>query len=150
MQAKFAALLALVAAATAIPTRLSSDSDAFNVTRREPSTSKKVIVQMFGWNWDSIAAECTNFLGPEGYGFVQGSFAPDLPIHDPSIIADSISWISVSPPSEHITGSQWWTDYQPVSYTLTSKRGNRAQFQKYVLQSNPFSIVCSSFPLIAW
>ncbi|TEB26677.1 glycoside hydrolase [Coprinellus micaceus] len=109
MQVKFAALLALVTAATAIPTRLASDSNAFNVTRREPSTSKKVIVQMFGWNWDSIAAECTNFLGPEGYGFVQ-----------------------VSPPSEHITGSQWWTDYQPVSYTLTSKRGSRDQFRNMV------------------
>ena len=75
MQAKFAVLLALVTAATAIPTRLASDADAFNVTRREPSGSKKVIVQMFGWNWDSIAAECTNFLGPEGYGFVQGELA---------------------------------------------------------------------------
>lgn len=73
MQAKFSLLLALVTAATAIPTRLDLDSDAFNVTRRAPSSSKKVIVQMFGWNWDSIASECRNFLGPEGYGFVQGS-----------------------------------------------------------------------------
>jgi len=31
-----------------------------------------VIAQMFEWNWDSVAAECTNFLGPAGYGFVQG------------------------------------------------------------------------------
>lgn len=81
----------------------------FNVTRRAPGTAKRVIVQMFGWNWDSIAAECSNFLGPEGYGFVQ-----------------------VSPPAEHVQGSQWWTDYQPVSYTLTSKRGNRQQFQNMV------------------
>jgi hypothetical protein len=29
-------------------------------------------------------------------------------------------------------GSQWWTSYQPVSYTLTSKRGNRAQFANMV------------------
>ncbi|ELU39236.1 glycoside hydrolase family 13 protein [Rhizoctonia solani AG-1 IA] len=59
---------------------------------------------MFEWSWDSIAAECTNFIGPAV---------------DPQ----------VSPPAEHIAGSQWWTDYQPVSYTLTSKRGNRSQFQ---------------------
>ncbi|KAG8721907.1 hypothetical protein FRC09_007153 [Ceratobasidium sp. 395] len=78
--------------------------------KRVPSTPKKVIVQMFQWTWDSVAAECTNFLGPAGYGFVQ-----------------------VSPASEHVTGSQWWTDYQPVSYTLTSKRGNRDQFQNMVL-----------------
>jgi hypothetical protein len=27
---------------------------------------------MFEWNWDSVAAECTSFLGPVGYGYVQG------------------------------------------------------------------------------
>ncbi|QRW07284.1 alpha-amylase [Ceratobasidium sp. AG-Ba] len=74
-----------------------------------PTTPKKVIVQMFQWTWDSIAAECTNFLGPAGYGYVQ-----------------------VSPPAEHITGPEWWTDYQPVSYILTSKRGNRDQFQHMI------------------
>lgn len=68
-----------------------------------------VIIQMFEWNWDSLAAECTNFIGPAGYGFVQAS-----------------------PPQEHIQGSQWWTDYQPVSYILTSKRGTRAQFQSMI------------------
>ncbi|CEL62904.1 alpha-amylase [Rhizoctonia solani AG-1 IB] len=64
---------------------------------------------MFQWSWDTIAAECTNFIGPAGYGFVQ-----------------------VSPPSEHIMGSQWWTDYQPVSYILTSKRGDRNQFKNMI------------------
>lgn len=43
-----------------------------------------------------------------------------------------LTMLIVSPPQEHVTGSQWWTDYQPVSYTLTSKRGNRSQFQKSV------------------
>ena len=38
----------------------------------------------------------------------------------------------MSPPQEHVAGSQWWTDYQPVSYTLTSKRGNRQQFANMV------------------
>ncbi|PPQ83160.1 hypothetical protein CVT25_005407 [Psilocybe cyanescens] len=76
---------------------------------RAPSGSKSVIIQMFEWTWNSVATECTDFIGPAGYGFVQ-----------------------VSPPQEHITGSQWWTDYQPVSYILTSKRGNRAQFQNMV------------------
>ncbi|QRV93130.1 alpha-amylase [Ceratobasidium sp. AG-Ba] len=81
--------------------------------KRVPTTPKKVIVQMFEWTWDSVAAECTNFLGPAGYGYVQ-----------------------VSPPSEHVTGPQWWTDYQPVSYTLTSKRGNRSQFQNMISTCN--------------
>ena len=25
-----------------------------------------VIIQMFEWNWDSIALECTEFIGPAG------------------------------------------------------------------------------------
>ncbi|KAI0071345.1 glycoside hydrolase [Panus rudis PR-1116 ss-1] len=80
-----------------------------SLSARAPSGSKNVIIQMFEWTWDSIAAECTNFIGPAGYGFVQ-----------------------VSPPQEHISGSQWWTDYQPVSYILTSKRGDRAQLQNMI------------------
>ncbi|KAF5378001.1 hypothetical protein D9757_009843 [Collybiopsis confluens] len=76
---------------------------------RQSVGAKSVIVQMFEWTWNSIAAECTNFIGPAGYGYVQ-----------------------TSPPQEHITGTQWWTDYQPVSYILTSKRGNRAQFQSMI------------------
>ncbi|KAA1477013.1 glycoside hydrolase [Dentipellis sp. KUC8613] len=69
------------------------------------STTKPVIVQMFEWTWDSIATECTQFLGPAGYGYVQAS-----------------------PAQEHIQGTQWYTDYQPVSYNLTSKRGDRCAF----------------------
>ena len=29
---------------------------------------------------------------------------------------------------EHIQGGQWWTRYQPVSYKLESRSGNRDQF----------------------
>ncbi|RDB27268.1 Alpha-amylase [Hypsizygus marmoreus] len=85
------------------------DNGTQSLGSRAPSGSKSVIIQMFDWTWDSIAVECTNFIGPAGYGFVQ-----------------------VSPPQEHIQGSQWWTDYQPVSYTLTSKHGDRGQFQKMI------------------
>ena len=35
-------------------------------------SSRSVIIQMFEWTWDSIAAECTEFIGPAGYGYVQG------------------------------------------------------------------------------
>ncbi|KAJ6561492.1 glycoside hydrolase family 13 protein [Mycena vulgaris] len=77
--------------------------------RRSPPQAKNTIVQLFEWPWDSVASECTSFLGPAGYGYAQ-----------------------VSPAAEHITGDQWWTDYQPVSYNLTSKRGNRQQFTDMV------------------
>ena len=33
---------------------------------------------------------------------------------------------------EHVQGTQWWTDYQPVSYALSSKRGGRADFAHMV------------------
>ncbi|KAI0289065.1 glycoside hydrolase [Russula brevipes] len=75
----------------------------------EQSSDKVVIAQMFEWTWDSVAAECVDFLGPAGYGFVQ-----------------------VSPAQEHVQGPQWWTGYQPVSYELTSKRGTRSQYQNMV------------------
>jgi alpha-amylase len=74
-----------------------------------PLGSKDVIVQLFEWNWPSVAAECTNFLGPRGYGYVQ-----------------------VSPPQEHVQGQQWWVAYQPVSYKIESRKGTRAQFQSMV------------------
>ncbi|KAI0338416.1 glycoside hydrolase family 13 protein [Trametopsis cervina] len=95
-------LAAIAAGSYTIP----SDDSFHTLT---PATSKSVIVQMFQWSWDSIATECTDFLGPAGYGFVQAS-----------------------PAQEHVTGSQWWTDYQPVSYTLTSKRGNRSQYANMI------------------
>ena len=36
--------------------------------------------------------------------------------------------MQVSPPNEHINVPQWWSRYQPVSYVLESRGGNRAQF----------------------
>ncbi|MEU8313045.1 alpha-amylase family protein [Micromonospora sp. NPDC048887] len=71
--------------------------------------TKKVIVQLFEWNWTSVAAECTSTLGPKGYGYVQ-----------------------VSPPQEHVNSSPWWVSYQPVSYRIESRKGTRAQFQSMV------------------
>merc|ERR1712241_1241082 len=72
----------------------------------EPNCNgKQVIVHLFEWPWDSIAKECEEVLGPKGFCGVQ-----------------------VSPPMEHIQGGQWWTRYQPVSYKLQSRSGNRDQF----------------------
>ena len=66
-------------------------------------------VHLFEWNWQDIANECETFLGPKGYAAVQ-----------------------VSPPNEHIVGSQWWTRYQPVSYQIQSRGGDRAAFANMV------------------
>lgn len=67
-------------------------------------------VQMFHWKWKDIATECTNFLGPQGYGAVQ-----------------------ISPPGSANLGSNWWDIYQPVDYTnLTSKMGTGAELQTMI------------------
>ena len=74
---------------------------------------KDVIVHLFEWPWASVASECTSTLGPKGFGGVQ-----------------------VSPPQEHVvlpgSGYPWWQDYQPVSYQLTTRRGDRAAFASMV------------------
>jgi alpha-amylase len=56
-----------------------------------------------------VANECETFLSKKGYKAVQ-----------------------ISPPSEHIQGSEWWTRYQPVSYNLVSRSGNEEQFADMV------------------
>lgn len=71
--------------------------------------NRTVGVQLFQWPWTSIATECTEVLGPAGFGFVL-----------------------TSPPQEHIQGPEWWTSYQPVSYQLESKLGTREEFAAMV------------------
>ncbi|MFD7877344.1 hypothetical protein ACFV5G_25120 [Streptomyces sp. NPDC059766] len=39
--------------------------------RADASAKGDVIANLWEWNWDSIASECTNVLGPAGYGAVQ-------------------------------------------------------------------------------
>jgi alpha-amylase len=74
-----------------------------------PPGTRDVTATLFEWRFDSVARECTTVLGPEGYGFVE-----------------------VSPASEHVQGGQWWTSYQPVSYRIAGRLGDRASFQNMV------------------
>ncbi|WP_100448693.1 carbohydrate-binding module family 20 domain-containing protein [Glycomyces xiaoerkulensis] len=75
------------------------------------------ILNMFEWNWDSIADECAGPLADSGYTHVQ-----------------------TSPPQEHILGTDtgpgeehaWYIHYQPVSYKLDSRLGTRAEFADMV------------------
>ncbi len=77
------------------------------------TTARTVFVHLFEWKWADIAQECENFLGPMGYSAVQ-----------------------VSPPQDHrvipASGYPWWQRYQPVSYELISRSGDRAAFQNMV------------------
>ncbi|GAB3544941.1 alpha-amylase [Actinopolyspora lacussalsi] len=89
------AFVASTALAVAVPTQARADLPG----------DKDVTAVLFEWKYDSVAEECTNRIGPAGYGAVQ-----------------------VSPPQEHIQGSQWWTSYQPVSYRIASRLGDRTAF----------------------
>ncbi|MFC8824325.1 carbohydrate-binding module family 20 domain-containing protein [Streptomyces sp. NPDC057137] len=94
--------LALVAGAAAL---VAPGSPA----QAAPPGEKDVTAVLFEWRFDSVAKACTDSLGPDGYGYVQ-----------------------VSPPQEHIQGGQWWTSYQPVSYKIAGRLGDRAAFQSMV------------------
>ncbi|GBQ03456.1 alpha-amylase [Streptomyces spongiicola] len=74
-----------------------------------PPGTKDVTAVLFEWRFDSVAQACSSTLGPAGYGYVQ-----------------------VSPPQEHIQGPQWWTSYQPVSYKIAGRLGDRGAFTNMV------------------
>lgn len=109
----------IAAVVTALATGLSAgaarsqpaepDADAAS----QPIPGSEAILHLFGWNWDSVAAECTRVLGPAGFPAVE-----------------------VSAPQEHVVlpdkGYPWWQDYQPVSYRLDSRRGTESDFADMV------------------
>lgn len=96
--------LAFAAVVALLPTSNAVAADPAQVV-----TTQSVGVQMFEWNWNSLAKECETNLGPAGY-----------------------DWVEVSPPQEHIVGDQWWVHYQPTSYKIESKLGTRAEFAAMV------------------
>ncbi|MGW7041452.1 carbohydrate-binding module family 20 domain-containing protein [Streptomyces avermitilis] len=97
-----AAALALVAGAAVVVT-------VPGTAQADPPGDKDVTAVMFEWNFSSVAKACTDELGPDGYGYVQ-----------------------VSPPQERVQGAQWWTAYQPVSYKIATRLGDRSAFQSMV------------------
>ncbi|CAL8462690.1 g2223 [Coccomyxa elongata] len=83
--------------------------------RPVPDPLTSTIVHLFEWSWADIAKECT-VLQKAGYTAVQ-----------------------VSPPQEDITASAtgdrqepWYTRYQPVSYKIFSRSGDRDEFAEMV------------------
>ncbi|XP_069163465.1 alpha-amylase 1-like [Procambarus clarkii] len=82
-------------------------------------TNGQVIVHLFEWRWDDIAAECENFLGPRGYGGVQVS-----PVTE-NVVVKKEGWTR-----------PWWERYQPVSYTIITRSGNLTSFTDMVNRCN--------------
>lgn len=78
-------------------------------TLAAPPGTKDVTVTLFQWPFARVASECTGVLGPKGYGYVE-----------------------VSPATEHVQGSQWWTSYQPVSYSIAGRLGDETAFRNMI------------------
>ncbi|MFJ6019230.1 carbohydrate-binding module family 20 domain-containing protein [Nocardiopsis alba] len=99
------------------PATAAADAASPSPTPAAAQEAGDTIVHLFQWNWDSVAAECVDFLGPRGYGGVQ-----------------------VSPPQEHVVvptaeggNHPWWQDYQPVSYRIdNTRRGTAEEFRNMV------------------
>jgi alpha-amylase len=79
-----------------------------------------VMANLFEWNWNSVAKECTDVLGPAGFGGVQ--VAPPQ---------DSVKRTALGNGSDTIL-HPWWEVYQPVDYVLTSRMGSEAEFKAMV------------------
>ncbi|MBL4672955.1 MAG: alpha amylase C-terminal domain-containing protein [Arenicella sp.] len=79
------------------------------VTQTAHAQSRTAFVHLFEWSWSDIAQECEQHLGPKGFAAVQ-----------------------VSPPQKSITRDEWWSRYQPISYEITGRSGNRTQFKNMV------------------
>lgn len=67
-------------------------------------------VQLFRWKWNDIATECTQYLGPKGYGAVQ-----------------------TSPPQASRNLGTWYDVYQPVNYAkLDSLMGTETEYRTMI------------------
>ncbi|MEI2765749.1 MAG: alpha-amylase family protein [Dermatophilaceae bacterium] len=104
------ALLSRCVVAVQSPAPTATPEPAPTASVLAPAAPRDVVVTLFQWDWRSVAAECPH-LAQVGYAGVQ-----------------------VSPATEHamVTGNPWYVDYQPVSYRLDTRRGDRAAYQQMV------------------
>jgi alpha-amylase len=78
---------------------------------------KGAIVELFGWPYDDIAEEC-EFIGNAGYMAVKV-----FPASEHILTFDTVEDGELNP---------WWFIYQPVSYRLHSRSGDKKQFKNMI------------------
>lgn len=73
--------------------------------------AKDVTANLFEYDFNSIGADCTDVLGPDGFGAVQ-----------------------VAPPEDSYDQAShyWWDVYQPADYAVGGRLGTSAQFASMV------------------
>jgi alpha-amylase len=87
--------------------------------------TKSAIVEMFGWPYDDLAAEC-EMIGKAGYTGVK-VFPPQE-----SILSDV--WL------QNGVLNPWYFMYQPVSYRLSGRSGSRAQLRSMIQTCRKFGV----------
>ncbi len=114
--------LTLAAGITALAVNVAAANPRHGGDHHRPGNGivGNVSANLFEWNWPSVANECTNVLGPDGYASVQ--------VSPP---ADSLSRDQLGNGSDAVL-HPWWEVYQPVHYNLTSRFGNEQQFKDMV------------------
>lgn len=81
--------------------------------------NRTVIVHLFEWRWNDIARECENVLAPNGFGGVQIS-----PVNENAIV----------------DGRPWYERYQPMSYKLKTRSGNKKELQEMIKRCNTVGV----------
>lgn len=111
--AMLAALAVAIAPALASTTAAYAD-DTVEPTPLAPTAPQSdVVVAAFQQSWNTVKQECQQIYGPSGVGYVQ-----------------------ISTPSESVTGTEWWTADQPVSYRLHSRFGMQQELEEMINACN--------------
>jgi alpha-amylase len=115
-----AALLATAVTAVVAPTAFTANASPQQARHggHGSAAARDVTANLWEWNWPSVARECTDVLGPQGYAGVQ--VAPPQ---------DSLK--RTDPGTEGIL-HPWWEVYQAIDYQLTSRMGDESQFRQMV------------------
>ena len=93
------------------------DNPPVNQSPEYENGQKGAIVELFGWPYDDIAEEC-EFIGNAGYMAVKV-----FPCQEAILTFDTVENGELNP---------WWFIYQPVSYRLKSRMGDKKQFKNMI------------------
>ena len=93
------------------------DNPTVNQGSQYEGGQKGAIVELFGWPYDDIAEEC-EFIGNAGYMAVKV-----FPASEHILTFDTVEDGELNP---------WWFIYQPVSYRLHSRSGDKKQFKNMI------------------
>ena len=93
------------------------DNPPVNQSPEYENGQKGAIVELFGWPYDDIAEEC-EFIGNAGYMAVKV-----FPCQEAILTFDTVEDGELNP---------WWFLYQPVSYRLKSRMGDKKQFKNMI------------------